>query len=76
MKHRVNFLRCGIATDISFISSNIGSSPVAGALPMLLEVPFVAFGALRLARLSSMRRFFEAGSESCWDIVWQTCKEI
>lgn len=62
MKQSVYFLRCGITTEISFISSKTWPSAVAGAVSALFDVPL---GTLRLARLSSMRRFFEAGSEDC-----------
>jgi len=61
VKQRVYFFRCGITTDMSFISRRTRSFPVAAA-PTVLLAPFAPFWAGRTEMPSSSRRFFEAGS--------------
>jgi hypothetical protein len=54
-----------MTTEMSFISNKTGSFPLAGALAASSELLLVPFGALLVARVSSMRRFFAAGSGDC-----------
>lgn len=71
MKHKVYFLRWGITTEISLISSRTGSLLLAGTVP--LGVPFAAG---RDAIPSSKRRFLDTGSEDVtvrfetWSEIW------
>ncbi len=58
VKHSVNFFRCGITIDISFISKSTSSSALAATWPF---VPFVAGRDARLEG-SSILLFLEAGS--------------
>lgn len=78
VKQSVYFLRCGITTDMSLISSRTVSvlfavAELEPASPFVVAWPFVAG---RLAR-SSRRLFLLAGSEALSSAVRvQTCCDI
>lgn len=81
MKQSVYFFRCGMTRDISLSSRRTGSFPLAALAPVVgvgFVYPFVPFEAGLLVSSSSMRRFFDAGSEfeggttrlQTWREIW------